>query len=96
MFNQFLGAKFPLGQIVMTRAVADRIAVDLRFAEFVFSSLKRHANCDWGDMDETDKKANWKALFSGERLFSAYGITNKIWIITEADRSSTTILFPDD
>lgn len=92
-----LRGKFSLGQNVMTRGVADKVAVDIKFSEFVFKSLKRHASGDWGDMCEDDKKANENALKVGERLFSAYEHAGrKVWIITEADRSATTILFPEE
>lgn len=91
--------KFPLGQTVMTRGIADRVATDVNFAEFTMASLKRHANGDWGDLCEDDKKENELALKQGNlRLFSAYQHPwlPKIWIITEADRSATTILFPEE
>lgn len=96
--ERFRGVKFPLGQTVMTRGVADKVAVDARFAEFAYASLKRHANGDWGDMCDEDKKANEDALKTGGRLFSAYekeGLP-RIWIVTEADRSVTTGLFPEE
>lgn len=74
--------------------------------EFLFCSHRRHIHLDWGDMDEEDLTANDKALLTGDRLFSSYNIpdelmnestpNSKIWIITEADRSATTILFPDE
>jgi hypothetical protein len=91
-------AKFPLGQIVWTRAINDRVADDTAFAKFVWNSLIRHSNCDFGDLDSEDIKANKEALLTGERILSAYNSNNKIkiWIITEWDRSITTILFPDD
>lgn len=92
------GIKFPLGQTVMTRGVADKVAVDARFAQFTLVALARHTNGDWGDMCEDDKKANEDALKMGGRLFSAYekeGLP-KVWVITEADRSATTILFPEE
>lgn len=94
-----LESKFPLGQTVMTRGIADRVAVDAKFAEFTMQSLKRHTNGDWGDLCEGDKKENELALKQGNlRLFSAYQHPTlpKIWIITEADRSATTILFPEE
>lgn len=92
-----LQGKFPLGQTVMTRGIADRVAVDIKFAEFTMQSLKRHANGDWGNLCEDDKKANENALRVGERLFSAYEQAGrKIWIVTEWDRSATTILFPEE
>jgi len=91
--------KFPLGQVVMTRGVADRVADDIEFSRFCLESLKRHASGDWGDMCIEDKKENDFALIQGGlRIFSAYekqGLPG-IWIITEADRSATTTLFPDE
>ena len=50
--------KFPLGRIVWTRGVNDRVAVDTPFAKFVMDSLKRHANCDWGELSAEDKREN--------------------------------------
>ena len=88
---------FPLGQIVWTRGVNDRVAVDTSFSKFVVESLKRHANCDWGQLTTEDKRANDISLKEGLRLFSAYQHNDvKLWIITEADRSVTTILFPEE
>ena len=60
--------------------------------------LTRHGNGDWGVLCATDKHANVDALVDGSRLFSAYRLKTgqKIWIITEADRSVTTILLPDE
>ena len=89
--------KFPLGRIVWTRGVNDRVAVDTLFAKFVVDSLKRHANCDWGELSAEDKRENDFSLDKQLRLLSSYqhgGI--KIWIISEADRSVTTILFPEE
>jgi len=92
-------SKFPLGTMVMTCGVADKVAEDSGFSQFVFKSLTRHANGDWGDMCQEDKNENELALKAGTlRIFSAYENDGmpKIWIITEADRSATTILFPDE
>ena len=91
-------ARFPLGQLLMTRGVNNRVADDSGFAGFVLASLKRHTRCNWGDLRQEDKKENEFSLRDGFRLLSAYereGLP-KIWIITEADRSATTILFPDE
>lgn len=90
--------KFPLGQIVMTRGVNDLIAENAEFAKFATESLRRHASGDWGDLTEEDKRENEYALGKYLRLFSAYDKypLPKIWIITEADRSVTTILFPSE
>jgi hypothetical protein len=64
----------------------------------VMPLVLRHSEGDWGDVSADDWKANDDALTSGERLFSAYdiGAGKRIWIITEADRSSTTVLLPDE
>jgi hypothetical protein len=59
--------------------------------------LARHVTGDWGDLDEHDKRVNDTAVQQGERILSAYGTgANKLWIITEWDRSGTTILRPDE
>jgi len=91
-------SKFPLGQLVATSGVAGEMETNPRFAEFVARSLQRHAAADWGDLSQDDWEANDQALREGGRLFSAYqeeGLP-KIWIITEWDRSVTTILFPEE
>jgi hypothetical protein len=87
------------GQLVWTIGVNDLMADNSLFALFVTNSLKRHIHGDWGDMDTEDKVQNDLALQNGDgRLFSAYKHPTlpKIWIITEADRSATTVLFPED
>jgi hypothetical protein len=86
-------SKFPLGQVVITR-----IAMDALHPDDVKSCLQRHANGDWGDLGEADQHSNEIALAQGLRLFSAYDDRTgcRFWIITEADRSATTILLPDD
>ena len=86
-----------------TRGVYDLAAENPDFAMFIQESLGRHIKADWGDLDDVDKLANDQALKQGTRLLSAYnddrfpknGVAT-IWIITEADRSYTTILFPDE
>ena len=90
--------EFLTGCFVVTRGIAERIADDSDFAEFVLESLLRHADADWGDLSEEDKQENEFGLKNNFRLFSAYerdGVS-KIWIITEADRSVTTVLFPEE
>ena len=94
---------FPTGRIVATRGVYDLACQNADFARFVQKSLSRHVKGDWGDVDSEDKQANEQALKQGTRLLSAYsddrfpenGVAT-IWIVTEADRSATTILFPDE
>jgi hypothetical protein len=67
----------------------------------VFSIISRHLRGDWGDLSDDDKRANDEAVKDGDlRIFSSYNHPDssdgKIWIITEADRSSTTLLFPSE
>lgn len=91
--------KFPLGRTVLTRGVNDKVAESSDFAKLVIDSLRRHASGDWGYLSAEDKSANDEALRAGDlRLLSAYEQTGqpKIWVITEADRSATTVLFPDE
>ena len=89
---------FPLGQLVMTRGVNDMVAGDEAFAKFITESLNRHVKGDWGELGDEDRAENDLSLKEGFRILSAYesGELLKIWIITEADRSATTILFPDE
>ena len=93
--------KFTLGQTVMTATVATLIEQDTHFADFVQRSFARYVSGNWGEMDEEDKQQNEEALINNDnRIFAAYEKADhpdwKIWIITEYDRSVTTILFPSD
>jgi len=92
------GEKFKAGQIVCTRGVNNLMCENDRFIVFVYECLVRHLGGDWGDLCEGDRQENERALVEGSRLFSAYKADGlpKIWIITEADRSSTCILFPSE
>ena len=87
-----------MGRLLMTRGVNDLVAENEAFAKFVMSSLTRHRSGDWGNLTDEDKQENELSLKAGYRLLSAYEVKGlpKIWIITEADRSATTILFPDE
>ncbi len=63
----------------------------------VLPLLARHQSGDWGEVDPEDWKSNEVALEQGWRLFSAYELAgSKLWVITEADRSTTTILLPEE
>lgn len=85
------------GTLVATRGVAYEMQENSEFYNFVQKSFSRHAIGDWGDISEEDKASNDYALEHGERIFSAYeNGDSKIWIITEWDRSATTILFPEE
>ncbi len=90
--------KFPLGALVMTSHVAEASAEDPKLATLIPQLLSRHHAGDWGDLCAADKKENKFSLTRHLRLFSSYNLPagRKIWIITEADRSVTTVLFPED
>jgi hypothetical protein len=64
----------------------------------VLGAMARHLNGDWGDVDADDWRANDRAVTDGSRIFSVYHTDEgrKFWVITEADRSYTTILLPED
>ncbi|MEI6195349.1 MAG: hypothetical protein WCS42_13575 [Verrucomicrobiota bacterium] len=88
-----MSAKFQTGQIVATPNVLAQLTQD-----DILRGLARHQAGDWGDLDTDDRKENDRALEKGSRLLSAYRAENgvKFWIITEADKSSTTVLLPED
>ena len=93
--------KFEVGKFVVTRGVANAVAENnADFVHFVNESHYRYMACDWGEMCEEDKAENDKAVEQGDlRIFASYTYPETgdvIWIITEADRSYTTILFPDE
>jgi hypothetical protein len=84
--------RFPLGQVAITANASLRL-----LTEEVMTALSRHASGDWGDLCPEDTLANDHAMNDGGRLFSAYGQgEERFWIITEADRSITTVLLPND
>jgi len=86
---------FPLGHTVMTRGAQAALE---RAGEDPLTYLSRHAFGDWGDVCEEDWQENELSLEKGFRLLSAYHTSagDKLWIITEWDRSATTILLPDE
>lgn len=91
--------KFELGRLVVTIAVDALMRSNQRFKDFVLVSLYRYINCDWGDTCDADKATNNEALIAGNRIFAVYKnkrLGKTIYIITEWDRSGTTILFPED
>jgi hypothetical protein len=92
LFIAMPATKFPLGQIVITANASGRLD-----AVAVIDGIRRHARGDWGDLPPEDAETNKFGLKHGERLFSAYGKGEKrFWIITECDRSVTTVLMPED
>jgi hypothetical protein len=89
------GPLFALGQIVATPGALAAIEAS---GDDPLALLSRHVSGDWGDLDEHDRHENELGLREGFRLLSAYTLRTgaKIWIITEADRSVTTFLLPDE
>ena len=88
-------ARFPLGQVVATPGA---LAALTEAGDSPTSFLQRHVVGDWGELDEDDRQENERSVSAGCRLLSAY-ITStgvRIWVITEADRSSTCILLPEE
>jgi hypothetical protein len=86
---------FSLGQIVSTPGALEALQ-QAGQAPLVF--LNRHVRGDWGDVCAEDAEANLQSLKDGSRLLSSYKTSKgvKLWIITEADRSSTCILLPEE
>lgn len=86
---------FPLGRVLITPGAIEALE---EAGQMPNEFLDRHARCDWGNVDEHDRRENELSLEQGFRLLSAYKTTKgeRLWIITEADRSATTILLPSE
>ena len=87
--------RFQAGRLLMTpgvSALVDTGKLDL------MNYLSRHLSGDWGDLSDSDRRANDHAVRDGDRLLSSYQVTPdlKIWIVTEANREATTALLPDE
>ena len=83
---------FPLGKCCATPSALEEFPRDV-----VMSCIDRHAGGDWGDLDEYDTLANNDALLQGGRILSSYNIRgDKLWIITDAERETTTICLPSE
>lgn len=100
-------SKFDHGKIVATKAVTDAMALSPTFRDFVTKALAKYFLCNWGDLNASDWQLNNQAVRDGDRILAAYdfsktGLTGiihgptKIYIITEPDRSATTVLFSDE
>jgi hypothetical protein len=91
---------FNPGRVLTTPGVLDRLdALDeWDQAQVIIRLLVRHITGDWGEVDADDQSANDHALILGERLLSAYRLPDgtKVWLITEADRTATTVLLPSE
>lgn len=88
-------ALFTLGQIVATPGALDALA---EAGVQPYSYLNRHVNGDWGELDEEDKQENEFSVTRNLRILSAYKLPTgvRIWVLTEADRSATTLLLPSE
>ncbi|MGZ8212915.1 MAG: hypothetical protein ACXWTP_00235 [Methylosarcina sp.] len=85
---------FALGRTLVTRGA---LAAMQEAGVSPLALLSRHQRGDWGDLCREDKQTNERALTAGERIFSSYRLEAvKFWVITEADRSATTILLPEE
>jgi len=87
--------RFPLGRVVATPGALERLTEANTDG---FALLSRHHQGDWGEMTEADKRENEFSIDKELRIFSSYRIAenSKLWIITEADRSATTLLLPSE
>jgi len=88
-------ARFTLGATFITPAAQDML---MSAGQTAIEFLRRHVSGDWSGLSERDAQQNERSLHEGLRILSAYRTSNgeKLWIITEADRSSTTILLPSE
>ncbi len=87
-------APLPLGRVVATPGALELLG---KSGEHPFDYLARHATGDWGELCAFDRRQNEIALREGYRVLSCYPVGSEcVWVITEADRSVTTILLPEE
>lgn len=98
-----MSTTFSLGKVVVTSAIHDLMSTDLSFHTFIYTSLMRHHQADWGELSAQDRKSNDHALVASLRIFSVYHCSpahsvggDRIYIITEADRSATSVMWPSE
>ena len=86
--------KFQLGQVLITKQLHDFVMKnDIPILKY----LRRHSSCDWGDLDDEDWRQNNDAIDNNYPIISVYNVNNKkIFIVTEADKSTTTMCFADE
>ena len=90
-------ARFKTGNLYQTRGIAAATEERPHFFNEIINAYERYIKGEWGDLCEEDKQANEEALKYGDRLLAKYKTSiDDIYIITEADRSATTILFCDE
>ena len=87
-------APLPLGRVLATPGALELL---VQAGGHPFDLLARHATGDWGELCAFDRRQNEAALREGYRVLSSYPIgTERVWVVTEADRSVTTILLPEE
>lgn len=88
-------ARFPLGMLAVTPGAEEALQ---QAGQSHLEFLARHCQGDWGEVCREDKQENDQALRDDRRVLSAYRLSSgeKIWVITEWDRSVTTVLLPDE
>ena len=88
-------ARFTIGQTYITPGALEALQIA---GQTEIEFLRRHMSCDWGELSESDVDENKLSVKEGFRILSAYTTAKgqKLWIITEADRSATTILLPSE
>lgn len=91
---------FETGKVVMTHGIFEQYTKDEEFRRFVKNSFSKYLVCDWGDTCKEDSEQNDISVIQDERILAVYKYpsdeTKTIWIVTEWDRSITTILFPSE
>lgn len=94
--SKFVSIEFPLGKIVATRDALSALQHDVAI---IMQLLRRHQSGDWGIVHDEDRLANDKAVLTGARIISSYHLQPSdqlLWVITEADRCTTTLILPDE
>lgn len=92
-------AQFPLGKVLMTPGAEAAMEAAGGVGRIAWGLLARHVKGDWGEVGPEDWRSNDTSVADGTRVLSAYtlpGTDVKVWVITEADRSVTTILLPEE
>ena len=93
--HEAVAARFALGRTFITPGAQEALQIA---GQTAIDFLRRHMSGDWGELSEDDVNENERSVEQGFRLLSSYETAKgeRIWIITEADRSATTILLPDE
>lgn len=92
-----MSVMFKLGTLSVTQGISAKAKANRKFLAEINEAFIKYVQYDWGDTHLEDAKSNDEAIKNGDRVLAAYKTSQgKIWIVTEADRSATTILFPDE